>query len=139
MIRVTERIRIPDEEINVTFVRASGPGGQHVNKTATAVQLRFDAKNSPSIPEYVRERLQVVAGSRMTGGGVIVIDARRHRTQSRNREDAVERLVEIIRKAAETRRSRRRTGPTAAARRRRLEAKRNRGTLKKLRRPPDGY
>jgi ribosome-associated protein len=136
MIRVTERIGIPEEEITETFVRASGPGGQHVNKTATAAQLRFDAKNSPSLPGHVRERLCAIAGSRLTSEGVIVIDARRFRTQSQNRKDALERLIGLIRKAAAPPRVRLGTKPPAASKRRRLEAKRNRGILKKQRRPP---
>ncbi len=136
MIRVTEWIQIPEEEITVNFVKASGPGGQNVNKVATAVQLRFDVANSPSLPEYVRKRLMITAGSRLTSEGVLVIDARRHRTQARNRKDALERLLDLIRKTAETPRERRRTKPTAASRRRRLENKRNRGMLKNLRRPP---
>ncbi|MFO8088439.1 MAG: alternative ribosome rescue aminoacyl-tRNA hydrolase ArfB [Desulfatiglandaceae bacterium] len=136
MIRVTEWIQIPEEEITVNFVKASGPGGQNVNKVATAVQLRFDVANSPSLPEHVRKRLMIAAGSRLTSEGVLVIDARRHRTQARNRKDALERLLDLIRKTAETPRERRRTKPTAASRRRRLENKRNRGMLKNLRRPP---
>ncbi|HDR16181.1 MAG TPA: aminoacyl-tRNA hydrolase [Desulfobacteraceae bacterium] len=138
MIRVTERIGIPEEEITVSFVKASGPGGQNVNKVATAVQLKFDVANSPSLPESVRKRLKVMAGSRLTSEGVLVIDARRHRTQARNRKDAVERLIELIHKAAQTPRARRHTKPTAASRRRRLENKRSRGMLKKLRHQPAG-
>jgi ribosome-associated protein len=136
MIRVTRSVQIPEEEINLNFVKASGPGGQNVNKVATAVQLRFDVANSPSLPEYIRKRLMIKAGSRLTSDGVLVIDARRHRTQTRNRKDALERLVDLIRKAAESPRERRRTKPTVASRKRRLENKRNRGVLKKLRRPP---
>jgi ribosome-associated protein len=135
MIRVTRSVQIPEEEINLNFVKASGPGGQNVNKVATAVQLRFDVANSPSLPEYIRKRLMIKAGSRLTSDGVLVIDARRHRTQTRNRKDALERLVDLIRKAAESPRERRRTKPTVASRKRRLENKRNRGVLKKLRRP----
>ncbi len=139
MIRVTEGISIPEEEITVSFVKASGPGGQNVNKVATAVQLKFDVENSPSLPEPVRKRLKEAAGSRLTSEGVIVIDARRHRTQARNRKDAMDRLSDLIRKAAETPRKRRRTKPTAASRRRRLESKRTRGMLKKTRHPPTGF
>lgn len=138
MIRVTERIQIPEEEIILNFVRASGPGGQNVNKVATAVQLRFDVVHSPSLPEDVRKRLMLTAGFRLTQEGVLVIDARRHRTQARNRKDALERFMDLVRNAAEIPRKRHGTKPTAASRRRRLENKHNRGILKKLRQPPSG-
>jgi len=133
MIRVTDRISLRDDEIELDFVRASGPGGQNVNKVATAVQLRFDAAGSPSLPEDVRRRLLRLAGRRATDEGVIVIDARRHRTQERNRQDAVDRLVELIVRAAHTPKPRRRTRPTGASRRRRVDDKKRRGALKRQR------
>ncbi len=133
MIHVTRHIVIPESEIVERFIRASGPGGQNVNRVATAVQLRFDAARSPSLPEDVRRRLPRMAGRRMTREGVIVIDARTHRTQERNRKDAVDRLVSLIRKAAERPRPRRPTSPTAASRRRRLEGKIRRGRIKRMR------
>jgi ribosome-associated protein len=135
---VTDRISIPQKEIEEHFVRASGPGGQHVNRVATAVQLRFDAAASPSLPEGVRRRLMRLAGRRLTREGVVVIEARRHRTQEQNRKDALERLKALIRKAAERPRSRRPTKPTPASRRRRLEAKTRKGRLKRLRRAVKG-
>jgi ribosome-associated protein len=135
---VTDRISIPQKEIEEHFVRASGPGGQHVNRVATAVQLRFDAAASPSLPEGVRRRLMRLAGRRLTREGVVVIEARRHRTQEQNRKDALERLKALIRKAAERPRSRRPTKPTRASRRRRLEAKTRKGRLKRLRRAVKG-
>ncbi len=134
MIQVTETIAIEEGEIREEFVRASGPGGQNVNKVATAVQLRFDVANSPSLPEDVRERLVRLAGKRMTEEGVLIIDARRFRSQERNREDAIERLVELIRKAAEKPKVRRKTKPSGAARARRLESKRRQAEKKRLRR-----
>ena len=137
-IVVTDRIRIPEKEIEEHFVRASGPGGQNVNRVATAVQLRFDAASSPSLPEEVRRRLMRMAGSRLTREGVVVIEARRHRTQEQNRKDALERLKALIRKAAERPRPRKPTRPTRASRRRRLEAKTRKGRLKRLRRPVKG-
>ena len=134
MIRVTDHISIDEREIEESFVRASGPGGQNVNKLATAVQLRFDVRGSPSLPAEVRARLERLAGTRMTRDGVLVIVAQRHRTQARNREDALERLVDLVRRAAVAPRLRRPTRPTAAARKRRVEAKKHRAGVKRLRR-----
>ena len=134
MIRVTDHISIDEREIEESFVRSSGPGGQNVNKLATAVQLRFDVRGSPSLPAEVRARLERLAGTRMTRAGVLVIIAQRHRTQARNREDALERLVELVSRAAVAPRLRRPTRPTAAARRRRVEAKKHRAGVKRLRR-----
>ena len=134
MIHVTPTISIDPDEIQLEFVRASGPGGQHVNKAATAVQLRFDAARCPSLPDELRPRLFRLAGRRMTSDGVLVIDARRFRTQDRNRQDAIDRLVKLIRKAAEKPRHREKTRPTLASRDRRLEAKRHQAGKKRLRR-----
>ena len=134
MIRVTDHISIDAREIEESFVRASGPGGQNVNKLATAVQLRFDVRGSPSLPAEVRARLERLAGTRVTRDGVLIIIAQRHRTQARNREDALERLVELISRAAVAPRLRRPTRPSAAARKRRVEAKKHRAGVKRLRR-----
>ena len=133
MIPITERIAIAEDEIEEVFVRAGGPGGQNVNKVATAVQLRFDAAGSPSLDEPKRARLRLLAGRRMTADGVIVIMARRFRTQERNRQDAYERLVDLIRRAAEPGRRRVPTRPTAASRERRRAAKLAHGRTKRLR------
>jgi ribosome-associated protein len=133
MIRITDEIAIDDDEISETFVRASGPGGQNVNKLATAVQLRFDVRHSPSLLPDVRARLVRLAGSRLTQDGVLVIMAQRHRTQERNREDARERLFELIRQAAVRPKPRRPTRPTAASRERRIEGKKRRAGVKRLR------
>jgi ribosome-associated protein len=134
MIRITNHIAIDEREIEESFVRASGPGGQNVNKLATAVQLRFDVRHSPSLPDDVRARLERLAGSRLTRDGVLVIAAQRHRTQARNRQDALDRLVELIREAAITPVKRRPTRPTRASRERRIEGKKRRAGIKRLRR-----
>ncbi len=134
MIQVTNAIAIDENELQEEFIRSPGPGGQNVNKVATAVQLRFDAAKSLSLTDDVRRRLLTLAGRRVTEEGVLIIEARRFRTQSANRQDAIERLVELIRKAAQEPRTRRKTRPTLASKTRRLEAKRRRSKTKRLRR-----
>jgi len=134
MIRISDRISLDENELIETFLRASGPGGQHVNTTESAVQLRFDARNSPSLPEEVRARLERLAGARATLDGVIVITAREFRSQERNREAARERLIALIRAATERPKPRRPTRPTLASKQRRLEGKAKRGAVKSLRR-----
>ena len=136
MIHITDAIAIEEREVEESFVRAAGPGGQNVNKVATAVQLRFDTRRSPSLPEDVRARLVKLAGRKLTQEGVLVITAQRYRTQERNRQDALERLVALLRRAAVRPAPRRPTKPTASARRRRLEAKSRRAGIKKLRTTP---
>ena len=133
MIRITGRISIDEREIVENFVRASGPGGQNVNKLSTAVQLRFDVRASPSLPPDVAARLERLAGSRLTRDGVLVITAQRHRTQLRNRQDALDRLIELIRRAATPPVPRRPTKPTRASRERRIEGKKRRAKVKGLR------
>src|SRR5262245_24128117 len=129
MIRITNTIAIDESEVDERFVRASGPGGQNVNKVATAVELRFDVGAS-SLPPDVRERLVALAGRRLTADGVLLIDSREHRTQAQNREAALARLVSLIQHAAVRPKRRRKTRPTAAARQNRLESKKRRGEVK---------
>jgi ribosome-associated protein len=133
MIRITGRISIDEREIAETFVRASGPGGQNVNKLSTAVQLRFDVRGSPSLPPDVAARLERLSGSRLTRDGVLVITAQRHRTQLRNRQDALDRLIDLVRRAATPPVPRRPTKPTRASRERRIEGKKHRAKVKGLR------
>ena len=133
MIRVNAQIQLDPREIQEEFVRASGPGGQNVNKVSTAVQLRFDVTHSPSLPEPVRDRLITLAGRRLTQDGVLILSAERYRSQRRNRDDALERLIALIREACQAETPRRPTRPTLASRKRRLEGKQRRGETKKLR------
>jgi len=133
MIRVNAQIELDEREIQEDFVRASGPGGQNVNKVSTAVQLRFDVARSPSLPDPVRVRLIALAGRRVTQDGVLILSAERFRSQRRNRDDALERLIELIREACEVDKPRRPTRPTLASRKRRLDSKQRRGETKKLR------
>ncbi|MFP5417594.1 MAG: alternative ribosome rescue aminoacyl-tRNA hydrolase ArfB [Gammaproteobacteria bacterium] len=133
MIRVNAEIALDEREIQEDFVRASGPGGQNVNKVSTAVQLRFDVAHSPSLPDAVRARLIKLAGRRLTQDGILIIEAERYRSQRRNRDDALARLLDLIREASEVDKPRHPTRPTLASRQRRLESKQRRGTTKRLR------
>jgi ribosome-associated protein len=135
MIQVKPGISIDENEIQMEFVQSSGPGGQNVNKVATAVQLRFDAANSASLPREVSQRLISSAGSRVTKEGIIIINARRFRSQEANRQDALRRLVDLVSNAARTPRVRRKTRPTHGSQVRRLESKHRRAKTKRLRRP----
>jgi ribosome-associated protein len=132
MLEITPSIKIDERELQLEFVRASGPGGQNVNKVATAVQLRFDVRGS-SLPEEVKDRLIKLAGKRVTNECMLLIDARKFRTQEQNRDDAIQRFVELVRKAAVRPKPRTRTKPTQAAKEKRLRAKKERGEIKKIR------
>jgi len=140
MIEITPSLSLADDEIQFDFTRASGPGGQNVNKVATSVQLRFDMRNSPSLLPNVKERLTRLAGRRMTGDGILLIQARRYRTQEQNRLDAVHRLVALIRKALVTPRIRKPTRPSRSARAARISEKKRQGVIKRIRRyVPDDW
>jgi ribosome-associated protein len=132
MIEITPTFSIEEGELEFAFVRASGPGGQNVNKVATAVQLRFDVEHS-SLPEEVKARLQHLAGKKLTGEGVLLIEAKKFRTQEQNREDAQQRLIELMRRAFTRPKARTKTKPTKASKEKRLRAKKARGEIKKIR------
>lgn len=133
MIHITRTIALDEKELEESFVRASGPGGQNVNKVSTAVQLKFNAAASPSLPDDVRARLVALAGARASSDGVITLTAQRHRLQSRNRADAIERLVELIRAACHKPKPRKATRPSRAAKERRLDSKKQRSEVKRAR------
>ena len=136
MLEITPSLHIDERDLQIEFVRASGPGGQNVNKVATAVQLRFDVHGS-SLAEEVKERLTRLAGKRITGEGVLLIEARRFRTQEQNREDAIQRFVELVRKSLVQPKPRKKTKPTAGSKEERLKEKKRKGEIKKLRQSKD--
>ena len=134
MIEITPFLSIDENEIQIDFIRSSGPGGQNVNKVSTAAQLRFDVRSSPSLPDDVKERLISLAGSRVTSEGVLIIEAKQYRTQEQNRADAILRLSDLIRQAAQPPKKRRKTRPSASAKAERLDEKRKRSDIKRMRR-----
>jgi len=137
VIQITDTISLQDQEIQEEFIRSSGPGGQHVNKSETGVQLRFDVTASPSLPEAVRIRLRHLARGRLTEDGVVIIEAKRYRSQDRNRKDALDRLIALIQKAAAPPRPRKKTRTPRSSKRKRIEDKHRRGETKRLRRRVD--
>jgi ribosome-associated protein len=136
MIGITPSLQIDERELQIDFIRASGPGGQNVNKVATAVQLRFDVRAS-SLPEDAKERLIRLAGNRITSEGVLLIEAKRFRTQEQNREDAIERFAELVRKSLKKPKARKKTSPTQASKQERLKEKKRRGEIKRMRQNQD--
>lgn len=139
MISITRTIAIDEKEIAFHFITASGPGGQHVNKVATAVQLRFDVRNCPSLTDDIRQRLRNLAGKKLTQGGMLIIEAKRFRSQERNRQDAVDRLIALVRRAAKRPRPRKKTCPSKASVERKRTAKRYRSRIKQMRRAVQAY
>ena len=139
MIYINSALSLQNNEVTYDFIRASGPGGQNVNKVSTAVQLRFNVKNSSSINEAVKNRLINIAGKRVSAEGILIIDARRHRSQSKNREDALNRLKELMIKALAVPKRRRKTKPTFASKEKRLRDKKARSKIKQSRKPPEDY